>query len=53
MDLLVLVNGIKQYNGTLLNPFAELKACLLEQECCNLWEDSKSWNILSVLKSMF
>lgn len=53
MDLLVLVNGTKQYNRTLLNSFAELKACLLRQECCNLWEDSKSWNILSVPKSMF
>lgn len=40
MDLVV--NGIKQHNGTLLNLSAELKACLLEQECCNLWEDSKS-----------
>lgn len=37
MDLLVLVNGIRQYNGTLLNVFAELKTCLLEQECCNHW----------------
>lgn len=53
MDPSVLMDAINQYNRTLLNFFAELKACLLEQECCNLWEDSKSWNILSVLKSMF
>lgn len=47
MDRLVLVNGSKQHNWAFLNLFAELEACLLEQECRSLTEDSKQvfWNI--------
>lgn len=43
MDLLVLVNGKKQHKWAVLNLSAELEACLLEQECCSLREDSKSF----------